>query len=51
MPEPDRPVVADHGSKLHYWLIGGAVAMFAAAYMLRRRVSARPELLGDGKAS
>ncbi len=39
MPEPDRPVAAEYRSKLHYWLIGGAVAMFAAAYALRRRGS------------
>ena len=39
MPEPNRPVAADYRSKVHYWLIGGAVAMFAAAYALRRRVS------------
>jgi hypothetical protein len=39
MPEPDRPVAADYRSKVHYWLIGGAVAMFAAAYALRRRAS------------
>lgn len=37
MPEPDRPIRSDYQGKIHYWLIGGAIVLFAAAYLIRRR--------------
>lgn len=40
MPEPDRPVAAVYRSKVHYWFIGGAVAMFVAAYTLELTIHA-----------